>query len=125
MANYPAAYQSTSGSALDVDRDFYKALAEGPRELITSHLIPIRTGFAWEVPAGHLFRITTPEGPQVGDLNIWNRKNVGIPYPPITTGAPVDLRSTLVEFAVYSSDSDHHRRFAGGLWYRQRRRPRT
>ena len=29
MANYPAAYQSTSGSALDVDRDFYKALAEG------------------------------------------------------------------------------------------------
>nr|VXZ93017.1 Uncharacterised protein [Klebsiella pneumoniae] len=50
MANYPAAYQSTSGSALDVDRDFYKALAEGPRELITSHLIPIRTGFAREVP---------------------------------------------------------------------------
>ncbi len=46
MANYPAAYQSTSGSALDIDRDFYKALAEGPRELITSHLIPIRTGFA-------------------------------------------------------------------------------
>lgn len=41
MANYPAAYQSTSGSALDVDRDFYKALAEGPRELITSHLIPL------------------------------------------------------------------------------------
>ncbi|HHL4071431.1 TPA: urea carboxylase-associated family protein [Klebsiella pneumoniae] len=75
MANYPAAYQSTSGSALDVDRDFYKALAEGPRELITSHLIPIRTGFAWEVPAGHLFRITTPEGPQVGDLNIWNRRD--------------------------------------------------
>ena len=44
-----------------VDRDFYKALAEGPRELIASHLIPIRTGFG-EVPAGHLFRITTPEG---------------------------------------------------------------
>ncbi|EPE8564780.1 DUF1989 domain-containing protein [Klebsiella variicola] len=32
-------------------------------------------GFAWEVPAGHLFRITTPEGPQVGDLNIWNRRD--------------------------------------------------
>ncbi|MGU0057263.1 DUF1989 domain-containing protein [Enterobacter hormaechei] len=25
-----------------------------------------------EVPAGHLFRITTPEGPQVGDFRIRN-----------------------------------------------------
>ena len=67
MANYPAAYQSTSGSALDVDRDFYKALAEGPRELITSHLIPIRTGFAWEVPVpanynGRTCRLTIDSG---------------------------------------------------------------
>jgi hypothetical protein len=27
------------------------------------------------VPAGHVFRILTPEGPQVGDLNLWNRHN--------------------------------------------------
>ncbi len=25
------------------------------------------------MPAGHVFRIVAPEGPQVGDLNIWNR----------------------------------------------------
>jgi uncharacterized protein YcgI (DUF1989 family) len=25
------------------------------------------------VPAGHVFRIVTVEGPQVGDLNLWNR----------------------------------------------------
>ncbi|STV77573.1 Urea carboxylase-related aminomethyltransferase [Klebsiella variicola] len=75
MPSYPAAYQSTKGSALDVDRDFYQALADGERQLKQQYRVPIRSGFAWEVPAGHLFRITTPEGPQVGDLNIWNRHN--------------------------------------------------
>lgn len=75
MPSYPAAYQSTKGSALDVDRDFYQALADGERLLTQQYRVPIRSGFAWEVPAGHLFRITTPEGPQVGDLNIWNRHN--------------------------------------------------
>ncbi len=37
--------------------------------------IPIRTGRAWTVPAGHVFRIVAEQGPQVGDLNIWNRHN--------------------------------------------------
>ena len=30
---------------------------------------PSRT---FEVPAGHFFRIVSIEGPQVGDLNLWN-----------------------------------------------------
>jgi uncharacterized protein YcgI (DUF1989 family) len=34
--------------------------------------VPIRTGRAWNVPAGHVFRVTTPVGPQVGDFNVWN-----------------------------------------------------
>ena len=35
-------------------------------------LVPPRDARCFEVPAGHFFRITSVEGPQVGDLNIWN-----------------------------------------------------
>lgn len=35
-------------------------------------LIPPRDARCFEVPAGHFFRITSVEGPQVGDLNLWN-----------------------------------------------------
>ncbi len=38
-------------------------------------VVPIRSGYAWKVPAGHVFRIVTIEGPQVADLNIWNLHN--------------------------------------------------
>jgi uncharacterized protein YcgI (DUF1989 family) len=70
----PAAYQATAGGALDVDCQFYAGLAEATdrRELIEEFVIPIRSGQAWVVPQGHLCRIVTVEGPQVGDLNIWN-----------------------------------------------------
>jgi uncharacterized protein len=77
MGSPPAAYQPTSGSILDVDRAFYDRLAErtNERELLDSFVIPIRSGRAWEVPAGHLCRVLAPEGPQVGDFNVWNRHN--------------------------------------------------
>ena len=77
MKDFPAAYQSTAGSALEVDRAFYRRIAEdvGGRRKIEDFIIPIRTGRAWKVPAGHVFRIVTVEGPQVGDLNIWNLHN--------------------------------------------------
>jgi uncharacterized protein YcgI (DUF1989 family) len=76
MKDFPAAYQANAGSALDVNKDFYKRIADAPgRRLVEQFIIPIRSGVAWKVPAGHVFRITTPEGPQVGDLNIWNRHN--------------------------------------------------
>lgn len=35
-------------------------------------LIPPREARCFDVPAGHFFRITCPEGPQVGDLNLWH-----------------------------------------------------
>lgn len=75
MAIPPAAYQAGPGGALDVDRAFYARLAQAAadRETVEAFTLPIRSGRAWEVPAGHLCRISTPEGPQVGDLNIWNR----------------------------------------------------
>ncbi len=35
-------------------------------------LVPPREARCFEVPAGHFFRITCVEGPQVGDLNLWS-----------------------------------------------------
>jgi uncharacterized protein YcgI (DUF1989 family) len=74
---YPAAYQANKGSALDVDRDFYQKIADATdkRELVEAIHVPIRTGQAWVVPAGHVFRIVAKEGAQVGDLNMWNLHN--------------------------------------------------
>ena len=68
-----AAYQATAGGPLDVDRGFYAAIADDPgRTLVESFVVPIRSGRAWNIPAGHVFRIVTIEGPQVADLNLWN-----------------------------------------------------
>ncbi|WP_207462821.1 DUF1989 domain-containing protein [Azospirillum sp. SYSU D00513] len=74
MPDFPAAYQASEGSILHVDKPFYQRIADRQdgRTLVDSFTIPIRTGRAWKVPAGHVFRIVTVEGPQVGDLNIWN-----------------------------------------------------
>ncbi|MGH4020370.1 MAG: urea carboxylase-associated family protein [Pseudonocardiaceae bacterium] len=74
MASPRAAYQAGPGGALDVDREFYRRLVDAPgRDLVEDFVIPIRSGRAWDLPAGHLCRIIAIEGPQVGDLNIWNR----------------------------------------------------
>ncbi|PZQ52107.1 MAG: hypothetical protein DI556_00065 [Rhodovulum sulfidophilum] len=73
--DFPAAYQAGEGSAFAVDRAFYGRVAEAERSLARSFVVPIRTGRAWQVKAGQVFRITAPEGPQVGDLNIWNAHN--------------------------------------------------
>ncbi|RSM40581.1 urea carboxylase-associated family protein [Amycolatopsis balhimycina DSM 5908] len=70
MASPPAAYR---GPALDVDRLFYRRLAgEEGRELVEAFEVPIRSGRAWRVPRGHLCRLRTIDGPQVGDLNLWH-----------------------------------------------------
>jgi uncharacterized protein YcgI (DUF1989 family) len=77
MADVPALYRATRGSALDVDQAFYRRIAQGRelRTLVERLTVPIRSGRAWRVPPAHLFRIVTIEGPQVGDLNIWNYQN--------------------------------------------------
>ncbi|MBZ4016017.1 urea carboxylase-associated family protein [Streptomyces purpurogeneiscleroticus] len=77
MATTAAAYQATKGGPLDVDKDFYDRVSGTPegRELVDRFEIPIRSGRAWEVPAGHLCRLVTIDGPQVGDLNVWNRND--------------------------------------------------
>jgi hypothetical protein len=72
-----AAYQPTVGSALEVDRDFYRRIAGADHSgaLVESFVLPIRSGRAWTVPAGYVCRLLTVDGPQVGDLNLWNRHN--------------------------------------------------
>lgn len=74
------AYIAQHGSVLRADQSFYKALAETAtdstaRKPTASFVLPIRSGRAWKLPAGSICRISTPEGPQVGDLNIWNLHN--------------------------------------------------
>ncbi len=39
-------------------------------------LVPARDAACFTVPAGHFFRISSIEGPQVGDLNLWNAANL-------------------------------------------------
>ena len=60
-----------------MDRAFYHRIAQSQevRTLVERFVIPILTGRAWRVPASHVFRIVTVEGPQVGDLDIWNLHN--------------------------------------------------
>jgi len=53
------------------DRTFYDTV-RSDLTLVEALTVPPRDARAFEVPAGHLFRIVTPEGPQVGDLNLWN-----------------------------------------------------
>lgn len=67
-----AAYQ---GAALQADRTLYGPIGteNDKRTLVNELTVPIRSARAWEVPAGHVCRISTVEGPQVGDLNLWNR----------------------------------------------------
>lgn len=49
----------------------YRAVRPG-WDLIGEVIVPPREARVFEVPAGHFFRITSIEGPQVGDLNLWH-----------------------------------------------------
>jgi uncharacterized protein YcgI (DUF1989 family) len=53
------------------DVAFYDA-ARAELSKVAELTVPPREAKAFEVPAGHFFRIVSVEGPQVGDLNLWN-----------------------------------------------------
>lgn len=55
--------------------DLLKQARKGART-VAQVLIPPREARCFEVPAGHFFRILSVEGPQVGDLNLWNRDDL-------------------------------------------------
>lgn len=70
------AYKASEGSPLHANRALYTRIGSTTeKELVQSFTLSIRTGKAWVVPKGHVCRLSTPEGPQVGDLNIWNLHN--------------------------------------------------
>jgi len=53
------------------DAAFYARVRHNPTK-VDEIIAPPREAAAFDVPAGHLFRIVSIEGPQVGDLNLWN-----------------------------------------------------
>ena len=54
-----------------VDLPLYRAALEGAT-LVSSHLAAPRDATHFHVKAGQFFRISCVDGPQVGDLNLWN-----------------------------------------------------
>ncbi len=53
------------------DRAFYDS-ARRDIAKVSEIVVPPRDARTFAVPAGHFFRIVSIEGPQVGDLNLWN-----------------------------------------------------
>src|SRR5438093_3699748 len=58
-----------------LDRAFYERLgrATAGRRVVQEGVVPALAGGAFEVRRGQLFRIVAVEGPQICDLNAWNR----------------------------------------------------
>jgi len=77
VSSTPWTYLPTDGAALPLDRAFYDRLAQATteRRLTDRFVVPIRSGRAWPVQAGHLCRIVAIDGPQVVDFNAWHRHN--------------------------------------------------
>ncbi|MDS7596897.1 DUF1989 domain-containing protein [Agrobacterium tumefaciens] len=48
------------------------ARARQTMEKVNEVIVPPRDGRTFTVPKGHFFRIVSIDGPQVGDLNLWN-----------------------------------------------------
>ena len=66
----PAYFPTSASSPLHPQKELYarlKALREEKGELVKVRelVVPPRGGRAWEVPRGAMFRLSTPEGPQV------------------------------------------------------------
>jgi uncharacterized protein len=53
------------------DLSALRAVREG-WTLVSETVVPPRDAACFSVPAGHFVRIVSIEGPQVGDLNLWN-----------------------------------------------------
>ncbi len=58
------------------DLDLYRTARVAARKL-GEVVVPPRDGRCFRVPAGGFFRITSVEGPQVGDLNLWAAADLG------------------------------------------------
>ncbi|EIW75226.1 hypothetical protein CONPUDRAFT_132163 [Coniophora puteana RWD-64-598 SS2] len=70
-----AAYHATSGGPLSTPSFYFDKLPHLERKREFSLIVPIRSGRAWYVKAGQICRLSLPDGPQVGDLNLWHAHN--------------------------------------------------
>ncbi len=59
----------------EYDAGFY-GQARSQMQKVDEVTVPPRDGSIFRVPAGHLFRIVSVEGSQVGDLNLWNAEDI-------------------------------------------------
>ena len=68
---------TTTSPLIPSPAQLYAQLPTLPRQStpLTTFTLPPRSGRAFVVPAGSIVRISTPVGPQVGDLNIWSLSN--------------------------------------------------
>ncbi len=57
------------------DLALYRAARQGASK-VAEVLVPPRDAACFEVLAGHFFRISSVQGAQVGDLNLWNREDL-------------------------------------------------
>jgi uncharacterized protein YcgI (DUF1989 family) len=57
------------------DGAFYENVRRGLTKL-SETIVPPREAGTFSVPAGHIFRIVSIEGPQVGDLNLWSANDL-------------------------------------------------
>ena len=76
----PPAYTAPPESGVHAVSQLYRSISETASDIsarTSKEKFTIRpcSAQAWVVPAGHVCRLTTPNGPQVGDLNIWNASN--------------------------------------------------
>ena len=55
--------------------DLYRRVRPSAKKTLEV-VVPPRDGRAFRVPAGGFFRITSVDGPQVGDLNLWSGKDI-------------------------------------------------
>ena len=64
-----------NGTLAPPDLGLYKSARAGASKT-GEVLVQPREGGCFHVPAGGFFRISSVEGPQVGDLNLWNAQNL-------------------------------------------------
>lgn len=78
------------------DMALYHAARAGAKKIASVRVEP-RDAACFRVPAGLFFRISSIEGPQVGDLNLWNANDLSerfFPARPVRCTARMSQRVT-------------------------------
>ena len=89
-----------------LDQTFYETV-RGELSLVEEFTVPARDARVFEVPAGHLFRIVTAEGSQVGDLNLQRQDTCPARHP------REHRRPAVEQLAVAAPHGDHYPRYPG------------